>query len=238
VGEWERLFECYLAGTASAAQRAEARHLLDSSPQARSIAVAMYRQTSRVAELLPVPPLVAVAGAQESRLSELLEEGRQQLMDGAAAAKQHGSGVLARVDVTPVAGARPGAATAAIIGCLAIGTGAASYCIEQNVNPLASLPGAGDSHDRKTQRPRATQVEQVPPEPQPVTVGPPEPTPVETTPAETPAPPASAPLPPPPEPEPTPPAVAFGEPASAPPAPTAAQAAQPAPAEDGGEFGP
>jgi RNA polymerase sigma factor (sigma-70 family) len=239
VGDWERLFESYLAGTASAAQRAEARLLLDNSPQARSIAVAMYRQTSGLAQLLPVPPLAAAAGGgQGLRLVELLEAGRQHVTDGATAAKQHASAVMARVDVTPIAGARPGAATAAIIGCLAIGRGAATYCIDQNVNPLSSLPGVGGHEAKKTERPRAAQVEQVSPEPQPITVAPTEPVQVETTPVEKPPPPAPTPPPAQPESEPTPPAVAFGEPASAPPAATAAQTAQPAPAEDGGEFGP
>ena len=43
--------------------------------------------------------------------------------------------VLRVADPTPLAGLRPGAAAAAIAGCLAIG-GGATYCAEQGVNPI------------------------------------------------------------------------------------------------------
>jgi hypothetical protein len=254
VREWEELFDRYLAGSASAAQRAEAQLLLDTNPQARSIAVAMYRQTRQLGELLPIPALGEASDGHGSRVAELFEASRQQLADAIGGAKQQTVAAVARVDPTPLVGARPGAATAAVIGCLAIGGGAASYCVEQDINPLASLPVVGEREATEREQPRAKKAQEPPPpEPTPLTVTPPAPAPVETAPAPAPspppAPPSSTPTPPPPEPpapqpEPTPAPVEFGEPASAPPAPAASepqasQPAQPAPAPPGGsDFGP
>jgi RNA polymerase sigma factor (sigma-70 family) len=254
VREWEDLFDRYLAGSASAAQRAEAQLLLDTNPQARAIAVGMYRQTRQLGELLPVPALGEAADGHGSRVAELFEASRQQLADAIGGAKQQTVAAVARVDPTPLVGARPGAATAAIIGCLAIGGGAATYCVEQDINPLASLPVVRERDAKEREQPPAKRAQEPPPpEPTPVTVTPPAPAPVETTPAPAPnpppAPPSSTPTPPPPaprapQPEPTPAPVEFGEPASAPPAPVgseprASQPAQPAPAPPGGsDFGP
>jgi RNA polymerase sigma factor (sigma-70 family) len=255
--EWEELFDRYLAGSASTAQRAEAQLLLDTNPQARSIAVAMYRQTRQLGELLPVPALGEAADGYGSRVAEMFEASRQQLADAIGGAKQQTVAAVARVDPTPLVGARPGAATAAIIGCLAVGGGAATYCVDQDINPLASLPVVGERMAKERQPPPAKEAQDPPPDPTPVTVTPPVPAPVETTPPPAPnpppAPPSSTPTPPPPEPpapqpepppEPTPAPVEFGEPASAPPAPAASEPqashpAQPAPAPRGGsDFGP
>jgi RNA polymerase sigma factor (sigma-70 family) len=259
VRDWEELFDRYLAGSATAAQRAEADVLLDSNPQARSIAVGMYRQTRRLAELLPVPPLGEAANVEGSRLADIFEATRQQLTDGAGALKQHGAGALARVDPTPLAGARPGATTAAIIGCLAIGGGAATYCVERDVNPfegvarlVQSQPEAeqrpGPAPGRKPEAARAPDPPAIPPVAQEPAVSPapsyPEPPAQPVPPQQTSPPP---PAPPPvrePQPEPTPAPVEFGEPASAPPAapavpPQTSQPTQPAPAPpSGSEFGP
>jgi hypothetical protein len=257
VREWEDLFHCYLAGGASAAQQAEAQLLLDTNPQARSIAVAMYRQTRQLGELMPMPALGEAAAGHGSRVAELFEASRQQLADAVGGAKQQTVAAVARVDPTPLVGARPGAATAAIIGCLAIGGGAATYCVDQDINPLARLPVVGEREPQDRKPPPAKNAQEPPPAPSPATVTPPTPAPVATTPAAAPspppAPPSSTPTQPPPEPpapqpepqpEPTPAPVEFGEPASAPPAPAgsepqASQPAQPAPAPRGGsDFGP
>jgi RNA polymerase sigma factor (sigma-70 family) len=251
--EWEELLERYLSGSANPAQRAEAQLLLDTNPQARSIAAAMYRQTRQLGELLPVPALGETADRHGSRMADLFEASRQQIAEAIGGAKQHTLAAVARADPTPLVAARPGAATAAIIGCLAVGGGAATYCVKQNVNPLTSLPVVGKSEARKHTAPRARKAqEEPPPEPSPVTVTPP-PAPVETTPAPSPSPapppaastptqpPPAPPATPAPQPEPTPAPVEFGEPASAPPAsePQTSQPAQPAPAPRGGsDFGP
>jgi hypothetical protein len=262
VREWEDLFDRYFAGSASAAQRAEAQLLLDTNPQARSIAVGMYRQTRQLGELLPVPVLGETADGQGSRLAELFEATRQQLTDGVGSVKQHGAGALARVDPTPLAGARPGAGTAAIVGCLAIGGGAATYCVENSVDPFEGVAGLVQSRPEPEQKPETPPVKKAaaeqppdppavppvaeeppvsPPQTAPEPLAQPEP-PQQTTPPA--APPPPPPAPPEAQPEPTPAPVEFGEPASAPPAPAASepqasQPAQPAPAPRGGsEFGP
>jgi RNA polymerase sigma factor (sigma-70 family) len=259
VREWEELFDRYLAGSASAAQRAEAQLLLDTNPQARSIAVGMYRQTRQLGELLPVPALGEAADGHGSRLADLFEASRQQLADGADAAKHHAAGTLARVDPTPIAGARPGAATAALVGCLAIGGGAATYCVENSVNPLEGVAGLVQSQPDSKQEPgpprekkpaaeQAPDPPAIPPgaqeQPFPVPAPTPEPSPQQAPPQQTSAPPPPPQPAPEPQPEPTPAPVEFGEPASAPPAapaaqPQSSQPAEPAPAPpSGSEFGP
>jgi RNA polymerase sigma factor (sigma-70 family) len=261
VREWEELFDRYLAGSASAAQRAEAQLLLDTNPQARSIAVGMYRQARQLGELLPIPALGEAADGHGSRVAELFEASRQQLADAIGGAKQQTVAAVVRVEPTPLAGARPGAATAAIVGCLAIGGGAATYCVENSVDPFEGVAGLVQSQPEPEQKPekptpeRKAAAEQppdppaVPPVAEEAPLSAPQPAPEppaqpqalqQTTP---PAPPAPPP-PPEPQPEPTPAPVEFGEPASAPPAPAAsepqpAQPAQPAPAPRGGsDFGP
>jgi RNA polymerase sigma factor (sigma-70 family) len=108
----------------------------------------------KVAAVLPIP---AVEHAEPGFVERTLHQGadglasvRQHATDGASATrehaadltgqlKQHAAGVYYRaVDPTPLAGVRPGAAGAAIVGCLAIG-GGATYCLEQGVDPINGL---------------------------------------------------------------------------------------------------
>jgi len=42
------------------------------------------------------------------------------------------------VDPTPLAGARPGTIAGVVAGCIALGGGAATYCVEQGVNPVGA----------------------------------------------------------------------------------------------------
>jgi RNA polymerase sigma factor (sigma-70 family) len=108
----------------------------------------------KVAALLPLPVIEqAHPGALEralhhvadgfaslrQRSSDGTEALRQQAGDSSAQVKQHASAVYYRaVDPTPLAGIRPGAAAAAIAGCLAIG-GGTTYCVTQNVDPFGGL---------------------------------------------------------------------------------------------------
>ncbi len=56
-----------------------------------------------------------------------------------ASVKQHAAGAYSRVlDPTPLAGVRPGAAVAAVAGCLAVG-GGTTYCVSQGVDPVGGL---------------------------------------------------------------------------------------------------
>jgi RNA polymerase sigma factor (sigma-70 family) len=193
--------------------------------------------------------------------SDSTTQAKQQLADAAGQAKQHAAAGYGRaVEYTPLAGARPGAAATAIAGCLALGGGAATYCIERGVDPFgafgrdrpAAVAGAvQEPPDKKPPAERPPDPPQVPaaaPAPQPPA---PEPTappaaPEPTAPApQAPAPTPPAPPPPPPPPEPTPPAVQFGEPtnpaqsspSTAAPSPQPTQPA-PAPASGGDLYGP
>ena len=103
----------------------------------------------KVAALLPVPVAEqARPGLVERALhgaAEALSSGKQHGRDGASAAREHVADGASQVkqhayarvvDPTPLAGVRPGAAAAAVAGCLAIG-GGATYCAQQGVDPIA-----------------------------------------------------------------------------------------------------
>jgi RNA polymerase sigma factor (sigma-70 family) len=223
---------------------------------------------AKAAAMLPVPAMEqAHPGLLERALhktadglsslkqhaSDASGQAKQQLADAATQAKQHAAAGYSRaVEYTPLASARPGAAATAIAGCLALGGGAAGYCIDKGVDPITGLV---DVVQRSPAKPAQTPPEQKPPAeqpPDPPQLATPAPTPVPPEPQPEPEPPppaaeqpASPPAPaqpappPPPPPEPTPPAVQFGEPAtpaqtSAPTPAASPQPAQPAPAPQSG----
>jgi RNA polymerase sigma factor (sigma-70 family) len=223
---------------------------------------------AKAAAMLPVPAMEqAHPGLLERALHKTADglsslkqhasdaggQAKAQLADAAGHAKQHAAAGYSRaVEYTPLASARPGAAATAIAGCLALGGGAAGYCIDKGVDPITGLVEVVERSPAKAA--------QAPPEQKPPAEQPPDP-PQLATPAPTPAPPEpeqppaapapEQPVPPPtpapaqpapppaPPPEPTPPAVQFGEPATAtqtsPPTPAASpQPAEPAPAPRSG----
>jgi RNA polymerase sigma factor (sigma-70 family) len=112
-----------------------------------------------VAAVLPVPPAAQQHGAIEHWLhaaADALAGIRRHIFDAVAQVKQQLSATSVRAaDPTPLAGIRPGAAAAAIAGCLAIG-GGATYCAQQGLDPLAGLAGLGSSgqHDHPRTRPK------------------------------------------------------------------------------------
>jgi RNA polymerase sigma factor (sigma-70 family) len=192
----------------------------------------------KVAALLPIP-------AVEQARPGLSEWAVQRAGEGLASLKQHATAGYSRaVDPTPLAGVRPGAAAAAITGCLAIG-GGTTYCVTQSVSPIGGLAQivAPARHQQKpeTREKRLAQQLLTPTStPSPVA------TPVATPTAE-PAKPQPAPeATPRPTPEPTPPPTPEEE--YEPLAPAASTASQPssprheptpapAPADGPGEFG-
>jgi RNA polymerase sigma factor (sigma-70 family) len=262
-------------GLANPREQTEAElHMASCGPCA-----AVYRRLElwhdKVAALAPVPAAAHDPGLVESTLHKTADvlaslkqqatqagtEAKQQLADAAGQAKQHAAaGYTRAAEYTPIASVRPGAAAAAIAGCLAVGGGAAGYCIDRGVDPITGLVDVVQPSPAKpAQEPpgRKPPGEQ-PPDPPPLPTSaptPPAPEPEPTPPTPAPEQPASAPAPapapaepappPPPPPEPTPPAIQFGEPAtpaqSSPstPAPSP-QPAQPAPAPSGGTdlYGP
>jgi hypothetical protein len=258
----ERLVGRVWFGLASATQRyAVQLHLLGCERCA-----ALHRRLElmheKIAALLPVPAAAqADPGLVERTLhktAQALAQAKQQFADAAGQAKQQAAAGYARtVEYTPLASVRPGAAATAIAGCLALGGGAATYCIDKGVDPFDGFgrdrpadvaQAAQEPPEQKPpaeQQPDPPQVPAAAPAPAPAAPPPaPEPTPPQpapATPAATPAQPPVAPAPPPePAPEPTPPAVQFGEPTNpAPAAPAQSAPAKPAPASGGGDlYGP
>lgn len=93
---------------------------------------------ARVASILPAPPAVA-AEHQADVLEPAVHGMRERVVEVLTTAKQNLAGLASRgMDPTPVAGARPGAAVAAVAGCIAIGSGA-TYCVKQSTSPVGAL---------------------------------------------------------------------------------------------------
>ncbi len=168
--------------------------------------------------------------------------------DGVAGAKQHAATAYTRAaDPTPLAGVRPGAAAAAIAGCLAVG-GGTTLCVTQGVDPIGGLahvvaPAREQAEPRKKRAPRkrASVTPTATPASTPVAVATPEPTPQPTAnPSPEPTPTATATPTPTPAPipeeeyEPVAPATAAGTTTQSSPAP--ARTPAPAPAGGPGEF--
>ena len=204
----------------------------------------------RFGALFPMPALVAAThwvrvrlGRAESRepapgdpMPGLHHEALPRTGDALAGLKQHAAGAYARaLDPAPLAGIRPGAAVAAVAGCLALG-GGATYCVKEGVGPIAGLPRAATQPHERAQS--ASRAHRVPPK-RVTAVATPEPIPaVVATPTSTPEPPQHTPVPTPePTPTPTPMPEDEYEPvgaAASVPAPDPRPARTPAPAPSGG----
>jgi len=211
-GRWcesrRSLVLAYVAGVAGPRKAVAARSHLAACPGCARMAGELRHATRRAAALLPVPDVVLRDGGLQ-RLGDVLALARESVADLSGGAKQHGVALASRAsDPTPLAGARPGAAAAAIAGCLAIGSGA-TYCAVEGVpEPLRAPLGlerradetAGSARKQRSreERARAAQGES----PTPVVVQPPADQPQAEQPVPTPEP------PPPSEPEPEPPTAA------------------------------
>jgi RNA polymerase sigma factor (sigma-70 family) len=228
----------YVAGIAGPRKTVEARMHLRSCPGCARMAVELREAAERAAAMMPLPDLALRRGPLE-RAADAMGPVREGLVDLGAAAKQQLATLAGRApDPTPLAGARPGAATAVIAGCLAF-SGGATYCAVEGIpDPLRASFGAEQMSDEardETQQPKQAEDERAPPTPLPVSQAPEpqEPT-AEPPQQEPPAPPVQQPTPEPPPPPPNESAEReFGfEQASPTPRET------PAPAGQGGEFTP
>ena len=103
----------------------------------------------RVAVLLPVPPVaiehsdsftrLVHTGADAVAASDGRHGVRRQFAETTAHVRDHVTNAYVRVtDPTPLAGVRPGAMAAAVVGCIAVGSGA-TYCVQQNAPSLIGL---------------------------------------------------------------------------------------------------
>jgi DNA-binding CsgD family transcriptional regulator len=256
----ERLISRVAFGLAGGREHSQAQLHMVACERCAAVYHRLELMHDKVAALLPLPAAAQIEpGLLERALHTSIDaiaslkqhaahaggQAKQQLADAAGQAKQHvAAGYSRAVEYTPLASARPGAAATAIAGCLALGGGAAGYCIDKGVDPITGLVEVVQPSPAKPapappeQKPPAEQ----PPDPPQLATPAPEPPPPAPAPAQPvppPVPPAQATPPPPPPPEPTPPAVQFGEPAtptqtSPPPTAPSEQPAQPAPAPQSG----
>lgn len=103
----------------------------------------------KASAMLPAP---VVEGAQPGVVERVMQgaadrlaAAKEQIFDGGAQLKQHATAAVTHyrpVDPTPLAAARPGTVAAVVASCLTIGGGAAAYCVEKGVDPLAPAKGA------------------------------------------------------------------------------------------------
>ncbi|MBA3262182.1 MAG: hypothetical protein H0T69_06880, partial [Thermoleophilaceae bacterium] len=248
--EGERLISRLSFGLASSREHTKAELHLANCKRCGTLYRRLELVHEKVAALLPIPVAAQVdPGLVERALHKTADafvQAKQQLADVGSHAKQHAAaGYTRAVEYTPIASARPGAAATAIAGCLALGGGAASYCIDRGVDPITGFVDVIQPAPAETEPPdprKESAAEQLPPPPQPPVA--PVPAPAEPQPS---AQPESQPTPPPPPPpEPTPAGVQFGEPAPAPAAVGSTSAPSPQPArpapvsQDGGTdlYGP
>ena len=145
-------------GLAGPRETRQAQLHLASCPRCGALYERLDFWREKVAALFPVPAAVeqahpgmlerALHGAADAvsslrqRASDGTGAAREQVADATAHAKQQAAAAYYRVvDPTPLAGVRPGAAAAALAGCLAIG-GGATYCVEQGMSPMRAFSGA------------------------------------------------------------------------------------------------
>jgi RNA polymerase sigma factor (sigma-70 family) len=142
----EPLVMRFACGLADSAEAARARLHLDHCQRCELFSERLNEWREKAGALLPVP---AVEGASPGVLARLfhrtadgLSSVKQQVLGGAAQVKQQASATYYRaVDPTPLAAARPGTVAAVLASCVTIGGGAATYCVNQGVDPIGAATG-------------------------------------------------------------------------------------------------
>jgi RNA polymerase sigma factor (sigma-70 family) len=206
----EPLVMRFVCGISSPDESEQAREHLSHCGRCELFSERLVAWREKAGAMLPAPVvegaspglLGRIAHASTERIAAL----KQQVLDGGAQVKQQAATTYRAVDPTPLAAARPGTVGAVIASCLAIGGGAATYCVQQGVDPIGAATGLIASGSEDEPEPAVT-----PPEAE--STGP------EYTPAETPVEEAPAP-------EPTP------EPAASEPKQEQQPQAEPPPPED------
>jgi RNA polymerase sigma factor (sigma-70 family) len=241
----EPLISRFSFGLATPRERTDAQLHLAGCERCGALYQRLELVHEKIAALLPMP---VVGGGADPGLVEQaghttahgFAQVKQQLAEVAGYAKHHAiAGYTRAVEYTPMATVRPGAAATAIAGCLAVGGGAAGYCIDRSVDPVTGFVDIIQPAPTESQPPGSEQQPVAEPLSQPPATPPPAPAPAPAESQPTPQPEPKASTPPPPPPEPTPAGVEFGEPATASQtgpstgAPTS-QRAQPAPAPETG----
>jgi RNA polymerase sigma factor (sigma-70 family) len=144
----ESLIVRYACGLATPVEESQAQLHLARCQRCTQFHERLHLWRDKVGAILPIPASAhADPGLLERTLHKTLDglgSLRQHVADGGAHVKQQTATAYYRAtDLTPAAGARPGAVAAVVAGCLAAGTGTYT-CVEQGINPLTVIPGLGE----------------------------------------------------------------------------------------------
>lgn len=194
-------------GLANPAESIQARLHLSRCHRCELFSERLSAWREKAGALLPATAVEQASPGLLERVAHRTAEGlssiKQQVFGGASQVKQQASASYYRaVDPTPLAAARPGTVAAVLASCVTIGSGAATYCVQEGVDPLGAATGliAGTQETEPTPNGPPPETTEVPP------VVPPAPvseeavtTEAEPTPAEAEPKPQSEPPPPPPE---------------------------------------
>lgn len=133
-------------GLATSAEFEQARAHMSRCRRCEVLGERLDAWRERVPALLPAPVVEQASPGIIERLghraADQLVAVKEQILGGASQLKQQTASTYSRaVDPTPLAVARPGTVAAVVAGCLTIGGGAATYCVEQGMNPLGAATG-------------------------------------------------------------------------------------------------
>jgi RNA polymerase sigma factor (sigma-70 family) len=133
-------------GLAGAAESEQARLHMKGCRRCEVLWERLDAWREKAAALLPVPAVEQASPGLLERLAHRTADGlasvKQQVLGGASQVKQQAATTYSRaVDPTPLAGARPGTVAALLVSCVTIGGGAATYCAQNNVDPLSAASG-------------------------------------------------------------------------------------------------
>jgi RNA polymerase sigma factor (sigma-70 family) len=142
----EPLVMRFICGISTPDEAASARTHISHCERCEGFSERLTAWREKAGAMLPVP---AAEGASPGvvrqivdSVGEKLSTLKQDVLDGGAQVKQHATATYYRaVDPTPLAAARPGTAAAVIASCLAIGGGAATYCVQAGVDPIGAAKG-------------------------------------------------------------------------------------------------
>lgn len=133
-------------GLAGAAEAEQAHLHMKGCRRCEVLAERLDAWREKAAAILPLPAVEQASPGLLGRVAHRAAEGftsaKQQILGGASQAKQQAAAGYSRVvDPTPLAAARPGTVAAVILSCATIGGGAATYCAQNDVDPLSAATG-------------------------------------------------------------------------------------------------
>lgn len=158
--EGESLVLRFACGLAGAGEAIRARAHMEHCGSCSSFVEQMETWREKAGVMLG-PAAIEIAhpglvGRVVGRAGDAIATVKRHVVGGAAQVKQQAAAGYARTpDPTPLAGVRPGTLAAVVASCLAVGTGAATYCAQQGVDPLSAATGliAGTDEEKEPAAP-------------------------------------------------------------------------------------